>query len=677
MAAMRQRWLLLVWLVALAASVAPVSASAARRAGSSSALRPAPFSSCSALVSYAQAHYAQTHGLPEQPLEGSAVATATSSTGSKANGFTAPSASASAASGSEGSSSSPTQVYSTTNDQEPGVDEPDIVKTNGSTIFTVSGDTLYAVTVSNGVPTLAGSLSLGDHATDAQLLLSGNTLLVVSTAFSFPPPLPGPVEGTTAARDAIVSSPYFLGGQTVLSDVDVSNPAAMVVSQTMTVEGSFVTARLNGTTARLVISSPPEGIFEPGLQAHPTGWVPSLTVRRGASGSELAARPVARCNDVYRPAVFSGLGMLTILTVNLADGLTSASAESLMADAQVVYGSQTSLYIASQRWVDPELPYDQLGSQSTVIDRFDVTDPDATAFLAVGSVPGYLLNQFSLSEYDGDLRVASTSRPIWWDGAFQSAPSQSLVTVLATVGEALVPVGQVSGLAEGGQISSVRFVGDAGYVSTIAQGAPFYTIDLSDPNQPTVSGELELSGDSSFLQSVGPGLLLGIGQVSEPSGVAPGGTVLDLFNVSDPTHPTLLAEHSLGAGSSSQLEYDPHALLFWSPTDLAVIPVQIFPSSVTYPQTGTEGFTGAIGFRLDSSGISELGQLVQNEVDGSTPTIERALVIDDQVYTVSDQGVMASSLDTLAEQRFVAFPSATVVPEPTPVPVPLPALPEG
>jgi uncharacterized secreted protein with C-terminal beta-propeller domain len=153
--------------------------------------------------------------------------------------------------------------------------------------------------------------------------------------------------------------------------------------------------------------------------------------------------------------------------------------------------------------------------------------------------------------------------------------------------------------------------------------------------------------------------------------------VLDLFNVSDPTHPALIAAQLLGPGSSSQVEYDSHAFLFWPPTDLAVIPLQSFPTGVLYPQPGSAGFTGAIGFRLDSTGISELGQIVQDQVDGSTPTIERALVIGDQLYTVSAQGVMASSLDTLAEQAFVAFPTATVVPEPIPVPVPLPALPAG
>lgn len=679
----KQRWLLAV-AIGLGAPVS--SAAAAGLPVAAPAVRPSAFASCAALVGYAQSHFAVTHGLPEQPLEsvGGTASTVQTPTvlpvaGATATGSAAASA-PEAATGSGGSTSSTTPAYSTTNDQEPGVDEPDIVKTNGSTIFTVSGSTLYAVSVANGTPTLVGSLSLGDDADDAQLLLNGSTLLVIAGEAPSAVPLPSPALGAGPARAAIIASPYYLGGETVLSQVDVSDPAAMSITQTMTVAGSFVDARQNGSTVRLVVSSSPQGIFQPALRATAAGWVPSMTIRQGAGGA-VASRPVASCDDILRPAIFSGLGMLTILTVNLDAGLGSASAQSLMADAQVVYGSQSSLYIATQPWVDPLLPYARLpGSQATVIDRFDLTDPDATTYLASGVVPGYLLNQFSMSEYDGYLRVASTSRPLWWDGAFEPAPSQSSVTVLETEGTALVPVGQVSGLGEGEQITSVRFVGDTGYVSTFRQVDPFYTIDLANPADPTVTGELYLEGDSSYLQPLTPGLLLGIGEAIDPTTNEPTGTLLELFNVSNPAQPTLVASDSLGAGSSSQAQYDHHALLYWPATDLAVLPVQVDGSTVVGSAPGTpepalSSFTGAIGFHLDATGISEIGQIVQDEVDGATPVIERALVIGDQLYTVSAQGVMASSLDSLARQAFVAFPTPVVVPEPTPVPVPVPVLP--
>jgi hypothetical protein len=325
------------------------------------------------------------------------------------------------------------------------------------------------------------------------------------------------------------------------------------------------------------------------------------------------------------------------------------------------------------------LPFGRIPSaQSTVIDRFDVTNPELTTLVASGEVPGYLLNQFSLSEYNGYLRVASTSRPIWWDDTAQPSPSQSYVTVLATEGNELVPVGQISGLGEGEQISSVRFVDDTGYVSTFRQVDPFYTIDLSNPTAPQVTGQLQLEGDSAYLQPLGDDLILGVGQAVDPTTNEPTGALLELFDVSDPAQPKLLQQVSLGAGSSTQVTDDHHAFLFWPATGLAVLPVQISPLPVVTPSNGSppstvaEPFTGALGFRVDSSGTSKLGQVVQDSVDGSTPVIERSLVIGDQLFTLSAAGLMASNLDTLAPQGFLAFPTAVIVPEPIPVPTPTP-----
>ena len=143
--------------------------------------------------------------------------------------------------------------------------------------------------------------------------------------------------------------------------------------------------------------------------------------------------------------------MLTILTLDLDRGLWTAGSTALMADARVVYGSPTSLYVATQKWIDPTLAPSRLPpTTATVIDRFDVSDPARTTLVASGSVPGYLLNRFSLSEYKGDLRVATTTSPIWWGGGARGgATSQSSVTVLRRSGALLAPVGQVSGLGAG------------------------------------------------------------------------------------------------------------------------------------------------------------------------------------------------------------------------------------
>lgn len=336
---------------------------------------------------------------------------------------------------------------------------PTSSKTDGATIFGVSQGTLYAVDTHGGAPRVVGSLGLGATGYGAQLLLHAHRLIVVSSGFSSPVGVGVAAPGT---RSAVGLYPYSYGGQTLITEVDVSDPAAMKVTRTMTVDGTFVDARQTGSSARLVISSQPRAIIYAGARHRASGWVPVRRFHSLVTGRRYAV-PIARCRAIRRPAVFSGLGMLTILTIDLDRGLDATDAEALMADARVVYGSQDSLYVATQKWIDPRTPVEKMPqSQSTVIDKFDVTDRQHTKLVASGEVPGYVLNQFSMSEYEGDLRVATTSRPIWWNATLSEALSQSYVTVLRSSGGLLVPVGQVSGLGAGQQIYSVRFVGAGG-----------------------------------------------------------------------------------------------------------------------------------------------------------------------------------------------------------------------
>jgi hypothetical protein len=379
--------------------------------------------------------------------------------------------------------------------------------------------------------------------------------------------------------------------------------------------------------------------------------------------------------------------MLTILTLNLDRGLWTAGSDALMADAQVVYGSTQSLYVATQKWIPPQTAPDRVPADTTVIDRFDATDPNQTTLVASGEVPGYLLNQFSLSEYNGYLRVASTSRPIWWGSTAPQPQSQSYVTVLATQGGVLAPVGQVAGLGVGQQIYSVRFVDNAGYVVTFRRIDPLYTLDLSTPTAPKVAGQLELEGYSSYLHPVGNGLLLGVGQsvgANEPSGAQ-----LELFDVSVPATPKLLARAALGSGSSTGVAADHHAFLFWPAAKLAVLPLQIYsPPPCSYPPAGPsqpgstgpatgapsappcassspdQSFTGAIGYSIDRGGIAEVGRVTHDAVNGYSPAIVRSVVIGDRLFTISAAGVMASRLATLARQSFAAFPQPQPQPQP-------------
>ena len=203
---------------------------------------------------------------------------------------------------------------------------------------------------------------------------------------------------------------------------------------------------------------------------------------------------------------------------------------------------------------------------------------------------GYLLNQWSLSEYDGVLRVVSTDAPAWFDS---SDSTESSLTTLRPGDGALNQIGRVGNLGKGQRVYAVRFVGPTAYVVTFKQVDPLYTVDLTDPTRPRVLGELEIPGYSAYLHPISADLLLGIGQEVNDQG-RPVGTQLSLFDVSDLRHPTRIAHATLGQGWS-EAESDHHAFLFW-PTHRA--------------SSSSRSTSSAVGYRVSRAhGIQLVGRI--------------------------------------------------------------------
>lgn len=562
--------------------------------------------------------------------------------------------------------------YSTTNVQESGVDEPDLVKSNGSTLYVVRSDRLFAVDARAGKPRVQGSLELPQGGS-YELLLHGDRLLVLSRGGIYA------IDGIgTGIRAPIRPGPP----QSTLTEVDVGDPAAMRVVRSLTFDAEILSARLVGTVAMVVtVSGMPQNLpLAPPTDATPEAtaaaqarnravvrtskvgsWLPSYRVK-GRRGETLARRSLVDCRSVRRPVAYSGLGLLTVLTIDLGKGLALVDSDSIVADGRTVYASQQSLYIATQRWFPQPL---NVGASdppkvSTAIHKFDISDPTAIRYRGSGTVSGYLMNQWSLSEHEGVLRVASTEEPTWWNPGPQEQ-SQSFVTTLREQGGALVQLGRVGGLGKGERVYAVRFSGKVGYVVTFRQIDPLYTLDLSKPERPVVLGELKIRGYSAYLHPLGGDLLLGIGQDASEEGRVLG-TQLSVFDVSDLRRPVRL--HSYGLGSSwSEAESDHHAFLWWEKSRLAVLPVQAY---------GEKPFVGAVGFRVGRGGIVEAGRVTHasgSSADrvgalGAIP-IRRSLVVGDFLYTVSDLGVKATGLSSFADLGWAAFPASPGSPTPS------------
>ncbi|GAA2877144.1 beta-propeller domain-containing protein [Nonomuraea rubra] len=565
-----------------------------------------------------------------------------------------------------------TPEHSTTNVHEAGVDEPDLVKTDGNRVITVADGTLRII--DTATRKITGSVRLtegeGGPGLPADLLLSGDRALVLMRG--------GDIMYKTRSIGPPADTRYVV--------VDLAGEPKVL--STIRPQGSYVDARMVGSTVRLVTRSQPDIAFpEPQQNATEAdlikanqdavrrapvdAWLPKIEIT-DASGA--VRKDTVKCERVSHPAGYTGTSMLTLHTIDLAQGVTAAGTDpiSLAADGDVVYGTGQSLYVASNpRWWFPvvarPLPVEEPPASSgaaapaveptpedppvrpsstqptptvppeeTEVHRFDITRPGAPAYVASGKVPGRLLNQYSLSEHDGHLRVATTVN------SGDEKTSSSTVYVLRA--DTLAKVGEVGGLGKGERIYSVRFIGPIGYCVTFRQVDPLYTLDLRDPAAPRVTGELKITGYSAYLHPGSEGRLIGIGQEATEEGRTRG-TQVSLFDVSDPAAPRRLSR-LFQKDSGSGAEWDPHAFLYWPKTGLSVIPLNKAYES------------GALVLQIGDAEVKELGMIkhpTQRQEGGYSyePGIQRSMVIGDSLWTVSYEGVQVNDLATLSSQAWI------------------------
>jgi uncharacterized secreted protein with C-terminal beta-propeller domain len=540
--------------------------------------------------------------------------------------------------------------HSKTNTHEAGVDEPDLVKTDGKRVVTVVDGKLRVLDVATRRVT--GTLDVpGGHA--AQLLLHEDRALVV-----------GGVDGMTGHRIA-VDGPherYSEGASVTLVDL----AAEPRILNTLTVDGRYVDARQVDGVVRVVVHSgprlpwvyPTDGRTEAEsliknrslVATAPIGaWLPRYELT-AADGSRSDGSLVA-CDRISHPEQHSGTSMLSVLTFDFPGDLGNGDAVTIMADGDTVYGTGTSLYVADDHHLRPRTRTARNASRDTAIHQFDISQPGPPKHVASGQVGGTLLNQYSLSEHQGHLRVATTS------GDGPGAPgipekrptTQSSVTVLKAGGGKLQEVGRIDGLGLDERIHSVRFVGPVGYVVTFRQVDPLYTLDLSDPAKPRKVGELKITGYSAYLHPAGDGKLIGVGQEATAQGRTTG-TQVSLFDVSDPAVPTKVAGHHL-PGANSEVEFDPHAFLYWPARDLVLLPVLDMPVGRKPVEPVSSGL---LVLRLGDGAFTAMGT-IRHETSTYEPGIRRALVIGDDLWTVSAAGIQVSRIDGLATQAWVPF----------------------
>ncbi|HKE14496.1 MAG TPA: beta-propeller domain-containing protein [Kofleriaceae bacterium] len=534
--------------------------------------------------------------------------------------------------GDGGGAGSPRQEgtdYSGTNNQEEGVDEADLVKTDGYNLYVVNGNRLHVF----GVPEfgqLVASSEVELEGQPYQLLLdseSGRAAVFSFVAVDTLPP-EHPVRAAVTRGDATPEIPWRTWGLSKITVLDVSDPAAPALEREVWLEGWYQDARRIDSSVRVVANG---NIMVPGLDdiwslfyptdGHPVDLdeVRDLAAQRIQDASfddliprlyerlpsgELATLTIAGsdCSSFYRPTDSSGRTTTTIVSFDLAAPELAPDAETVVSNWATVYASRDRLYLAEAAWdwwwswreVEPG----EIFTPATNIHAFDVSQPGVANYVGSGRIDGTVVNQFALDEQDGRLRVAATTTPFlaWGGGGVvvdepppggartgatraaseppQPPPPESHIYVLEEQDGELTTVGHLGGIAVGESIFAARFLPTEAFVVTYQYVDPLFTIDLSDPANPHQVGELEVDGFSTYLHPIADDRILSIGIGGDENGIT-WNTQVSLFDVSDRAHPALVDGEQLTSDWSgwSEALYDHHAFQYFEPKKLLAVPI--------------------------------------------------------------------------------------------------------
>ncbi len=600
----------------------------------------------------------------------------------------------SATSGGAGGTGGATQV-STTNNQVAGVDEADFVK-NDSTYLYVANGSRFRIVQAWPAETAHEIANVAVSGTAKKLFVFGDRALVYSS-------LPKPSTSTTYGNRFASSMagygtgectygysgcvPAGDGTETDLTVFDITNRAAPVQIRKIHTSSSLVAARRVGTVVHTVLAkSSPFATFgwngSPNLPPKPT----ESDVARGYD--ELIARNETQIDglsapdvlptvedsegpppdgDVLESAMPDGSAITSVLSLDL--GQSALKMASVVSAPGWVYAAQDALYMAVPHrrmngwgWFEG-----RADNELTTVHAFAIgTLPHETSYVGSGVVKGHVLNQFSMDQHEGRLRVATST------GHLPDPETHSTLSVLEQVGGRLAVVGQLDGIAPSEDIRSVRFDGTRGYVVTFKKTDPLFVFDLTDPAAPKTLGELKIPGFSTYMHMMDATHLLTIGYdaADQETFAFFTGVLLQIFDVANPADPRLVHRHVIGTrGSSSEALTNHLAFNYFAPKNLLALPMTVCEggdaTNGVYGTTMT--FSGLMVFDTTvASGFSLKGQVAHPNT-GSTDTasyydstgcttwwtnatseVQRSIVMDDFVFSISSRRIKVNHLADLA-----------------------------
>ncbi|PVX25026.1 MAG: hypothetical protein CW716_08855 [Candidatus Bathyarchaeum sp.] len=585
--------------------------------------------------------------------------------------------------------------YSETNVQVAGVDEADIVKTDGEYIYIVSGGN---ITIVKAVPAeeaqVLSKIILDGYVTG--IFVNGDKLAVFETDYGiFPlyepgivvdlPRVPEPVNdaktddgsvtvpdaGNGTAPDEEPSKPtepipvepvpllpiIYEPPTTSIKVYDISNRGSPVLTRNFSVDGDYFGSRMIGDYVYVVATQYTYRIET------------DVFLPRVHSDNETE---VIDATDIYYYNFSdSSYSFTTIVAMNIQDDAQEPTHETiLVGGTSAIYVSQNNIYLTF-----PDYNWQEDETMKTSVQRISI-DKQAITPAASGEVPGHILNQFSMDEYGGYFRIATTINNFGWRTFAEQEQEQSKNNVYV-LDMSLNIVGRLEDLAPGEQIYSTRFMGNRCYLVTFRNIDPLFVIDMSNPTAPTVLGQLKVTGYSGYLHPYDENHIIGIGKETiydaKEDFAWYQGIKISLFDVSDVSNPVEVAKFEIGdRGSDSPVLWDHKALLFDRERNLLVLPVteaKLDPSQydgeVPDWAYGDPVWQGAYVFTISADSLTLKGRITHIEnadmlkmgyYFGYDYQVQRSLYIDNVLYTVSSMKLKMNSLDTLAEINTVQLP---------------------
>lgn len=409
----------------------------------------------------------------------------------------------------QNSKSSENAVYSETNVRQEGVDEADVVKTDGRYLYTLkdNGRSVAIVDTSNGELQMVISIPVEDDDQAREFYANDGHLILVS-------------EFNQEREDGTWT---YTSTDTRVTTYDITDPEKPEKAGEVTQSGSYTSSRL--TDGHLYL-----------FTQYSVDVTSGITPKDKKDYIPYVNQQMLEADDIYLPPFSQAYMYEVVSSVDVAKPGEIQDTKAIFSDGGELYVSNDNIYWYETQWSD---------KTETVIKHISYKGGKLKAE-ASGKVDGYINDSFSIDEYDGYLRVVTTDDE-----------TNGLYILDSNMKE----VGSITGLAEGEQVYSARLLGDTGYFVTYEQTDPLFSVDLSDPKNPKIIGKLKIPGFSEYLHFYGENLLLGIGMDVDEDGFTTNGVKLSMFDISDSSDVKEIQKYTLENVYSAAVMYDYKAVL--------------------------------------------------------------------------------------------------------------------